>query len=373
MKILNVNNSIDSLKGGGTAERTLQMSRFFGQKNYECTILTFNNNLDNCNEEEISRIKVIRLPLLSKRFYLPLGGFKKIKEAVHEADIIHLMNHWSILNAIVHYYSRRLRKPYVVCPAGSLLLYGRSKILKRLYNIIIGNNIIRKADAHIAIASNEFEHYQYYGIDKKNVSLIPNGIMTEDFKTNLPLENPKDLPSKYILFVGRLNFIKGPDLLLNAFYKISQEFSDYHLIFAGPDEGMLTTLKKLTDELDLNDKIHFIGCIKGRDKMRIYKNADFLVVPSRQEAMSIVVLEGGMFSKPALITNQCGFNILEKINGGYVVPATVEDIEQGLRKFISDSNLLLMGNNLKQYISQNHTWESIGEKILSLYKKILNF
>ncbi|KTD11586.1 glycosyltransferase [Legionella gratiana] len=370
MKILNVNFSIDPVNGGGTAERTNQMSRYLSQKNHDCTILTFFSNPNNEHIDEFKNIKLIILPYFLKRFFIPKGGFKQIKKAVHEADIIHIMNHWTILNAIVYCYARYFRKPYIVCPAGALPIFGRSKIFKKVYNLIIGKRIINNADGYIAIAENEIEHYKSYGVDKEKITLIPNGVFVEDFQEIKTVKPRINLPEKYILFMGRLNFIKGPDLILHAFANLPKEYDIYHLVFAGPDGGMLSSLQDSTKKLNLSSRIHFLGGVSGIDKNYAYQNCLFLVVPSRQEAMSIVVVEAGIFSKPALITNQCGFD-LEDIEAGYVVPPSIEGIEQGLIKMFASTRKIEMGNSLHKLVLKNYTWYSVGEKLSVLYKSIL--
>lgn len=371
MKVLNVNFSIDSVNDGGTAERTNQMSRFLAAENYDCTILTFFANSNNKKAAEFKNIKVIILPYFSKRFFIPRGGFKQIKKAVQETDIIHIMNHWTILNAIVYCYAYYFRKPYVVCPAGALTIFGRSKVFKKIYNIIIGKRIIKNANGHIAIAENEVEHYRSYGVDKQKITFIPNGVFAEDFfQENINVNPSVNLPEKYILFMGRLNYIKGPDLILKAFANLPQEYKNYHLVFAGPDGGMLSSLQSITKDLNLDNRVHFIGSVSGIDRNYVYQNSMFLVVPSRQEAMSIVVVEAGIFSKPALITDQCGFD-LEHIEAGYVVPASVEGLEQGLLKMLSSSRRTEMGIHLNTLILKDYTWSSVGEKMTVLYKDIL--
>ena len=72
-------------------------------------------------------------------------------------------------------------RPYVVCPAGALPLYGRSKWLKRCYNFIIGDAIIRNASGWIAVTEAEFPQFEEYGVDSSLVTVIPNGVSKEDF------------------------------------------------------------------------------------------------------------------------------------------------------------------------------------------------
>jgi len=294
---------------------------------------------------------------------------------VNDADIIHVMGHWTLINALVYYAARRLKKPYVVCPAGALPLYGRSQLLKKLYNFFVGRNIIRNADACIAIASNEMSHFKNYGVDADKIHFIPNGINGDDFKSG----DENAFRSKYnigshpfILFMGRLNHIKGPDLLLRAFCEAREGLADYHLVFAGPDGGMRAELDNLYKQFSSGNKVHFVGYLGGPDKIAAYKEAEVLVIPSRQEAMSIVVLEAGISGKPVLITDRCGFNDIAAVNGGVVVPASVQGIQKGLVEILKDAEKRRsMGRSLKKYVENNFTWKIAVEKYLQVYRMIL--
>jgi glycosyltransferase involved in cell wall biosynthesis len=175
------------------------------------------------------------------------------------------------------------------------------------------------------------------------------------------------------MFLGRLNSIKGPDLLLRAFSAVKEELKDAHLVFVGPNGGMLTTLKKMAVEFRVSNRIHFIGYLGGTEKSQAYHSADILVIPSRQEAMSIVVLEAGITGTPVLLTDQCGFNSLASIGGGLVVPASVNGLKEGLIEILRDSaQLKVYGSTLKKYVYEHLTWDSIANKYLKLYRQILD-
>ena len=144
MIVLNVNSTLNPKSGGGTAERTLQMSRYLASRGIRTTILTLDIDIDNYVKQAAFPATVVSLPCLWRRFYLPLGGWNLILKLVKEADVVHLMGHWSLLNALVYIAVRRARKLYVVCPAGALSLFGRSILLKKLYNLIVKVNNVRK-------------------------------------------------------------------------------------------------------------------------------------------------------------------------------------------------------------------------------------
>ena len=375
MIVLNVNMSLDPVNGGGTAERTFQISRHMVKFGIPCSVLTLDLGLQPERKNSLNGVNVIALPCLFNRYYIPKLSFRTLRNTVNEADIIHLMNHWTFLNALVYLIARFLKKPYVVCPAGALPIFGRSRGKKKYYNWIIGNKIIRDASGYIAIGANEIDQFLSYGVEAHRVTLIPNGINAEDFQA----DEIADFRRKYglgdnpfIMFMGRLNVIKGPDLLLNAFSKVNEAFNDYHLVFAGPDGGMLRDLKEKSGEMEIANRVHFTGYLGGEEKSSAYRAASLLVIPSRQEAMSIVVLEAGITGTPVLLTNQCGFDEVERIGGGKVVYATVEGLQNGLLEILKDPDKLKsIGTNLKKHVIANYTWEKIINKYIDLYRQVL--
>ena len=375
MEVLNVNISLDAVTGGGTAERTFQMTRFLMKAGARCSVLTTDVGLTQERRKALSGVEVLAYPCLSRRFYIPKFSYREIQRLVERADDVHLMNHWTFLNALVYFIVRRVGKPYVVCPAGALRIYGRSKLLKRMYNWAVGKKIIRNARYCIAIGHSEIEQIQSYGVAKDRVRLIPNGIAHEDIpdcSRSEGLDRYGLQKMQFILFVGRLNAIKGPDLLLRAFCNLAWKLPNYHMVFVGPDGGMLALLKKIVRQAGIGNRVHFLGYLGGQEKYRAYCGADLLVIPSRYEAMSIVVLEAGVVGTPVLLTDKCGFDDIVDSHGAYIVPASVAGIQNGLVEMLSDaSGLRTKGEGLKNYVCEHFTWNCIVNKYIDLYKQIV--
>lgn len=374
MHVLNVNSSLDFKTGGGTAERTFQMSHFLAISGIQCSVLTIDTGLDTARINALNPAKVIALPLLIRRFYIPIFHWKHIKSLVENADIVHLMGHWSVLNTIAYLAARATNKPYVVCPAGALPLFGRSIWLKRIYNFFIGKRIISNASAWIAITSAELPHFARYGISADQVVVIPNGVSQEDFPQVdiATFRTARKLPFKpTVVFMGRLNLIKGPDLLLRAFARAHKHLSDYHLVFAGPDEGMLSELVNIAAQEEISDRVHFIGFVNGHEKAAVYQMANLLVVPSRQEAMSIVALEAGICGIPVMLTDQCGFGEIKTISPELEVTADITGIANGLIKLLNNTNTLEFAAAFQRLVLEKYTWNSIVHNYLNLYKQII--
>lgn len=373
LNILNINMSIDPVTGGGTAERTLQISLALANIGHDCTILTTDLGMTAERRLQLKNIRLITLKCICKRLYLFKFSLSELRSLVVEADRIHLMGHWTFINALIYLLARHYQKSYAVCPAGALSVFGRSKFLKRFYNTILGRAIIRNAQFHIAIADNEVSQFVKYGVQATKISIIPNGVNPGDFAIqdrDIFLKHAGLDNNPYILFMGRLNFIKGPDLLIRAFLNIFDRFPDVHLVFAGTDDGMLQALKEFISTPEQKKRIHFIGHVKGKVKNTVYSSALLLVVPSRQEAMSIVAIESGACGVPVLMTDACGFRAITDIGGGIVVPATVDALSRGLVILLENrSNLPRMGERFKAYILKKFTWHVAANAYIDLFKK----
>ena len=374
MHVLNVNFSIDLMAGGGTAERTLQMSRHLSMAGVQCTVLTLDGMMDVNAIALPKEVGVISLKRLWKRYNVPRFEWRLIKQIVNQVDVIHLMGHWSVINILVYMAARRSGKPYVVCPAGSLPLFGRSIFIKYIYNLVIGKSIIRNAAAWIAVTPLEATHFSSYGVDLSKIQVIPNGVSMDNFE-DLDLRSFRQqmkLPdAPFILFMGRLNSIKGPDLLLEAFASVHEKLSSMHLVFAGPDEGMKVELIESSERWGIKSRVHFLGFVGGKAKKAAYHLARFLVVPSRQEAMSIVALEAGICGTPVVVTDQCGFSEITTIDVNLETPATALGLAEGLCYLGADIDLRnRLGSEFKKFVFDKYAWGSLIFRYIELYQAI---
>jgi glycosyltransferase involved in cell wall biosynthesis len=291
---------------------------------------------------------------------------------------VHLMGHWTLLNAMVALSCMRQGKPYIVCPAGALKTFGRSRWLKNVYDFLIGRRIIQSASGWVAITHAEKLDFAHYGIMPDSVVIIPNGIDPDQYlestKTEVSVLTKLGLTKQdsYLLFLGRLNAIKGPDLLLEAFIEIADKFPQLHLVFAGPDSGLQSSLEAMASQSTAVNRIHFAGYLGGGDKVYVLRKALCLVIPSRNEAMSIVVLEAGICGTPVVFTDKCGLDDFASNGAGIMVNASVKSIHEGLIKALSDLTYLQQSSKkLKAVVQDEFLWASQAKLYYAYYQKIL--
>lgn len=271
IKILHVNHLLDPVEGGGTAERTFQLSREIALQGNPCTILTLDIGYASARADGVANLQVVALPCLNQRFFVPKASQEHINKLVATHDIVQMFGNWTVLNAMVWRACRHQRKPFIFCPAGALPAFGRSQLLKKLYTRFVSRGIVRDAARGVCITQDECAHFINLGADAGRLVTIPNGIDPDQYHAPQPGEGVPGLQgafgdAPFIFFLGRLNPIKGPDLLLDAFLAICAKWPQYHLVFGGPEGGMLHDLQERAASNQLADRVHFIGFVNGTTK-----------------------------------------------------------------------------------------------------------
>jgi glycosyltransferase involved in cell wall biosynthesis len=375
MRVLVVNHLLDPITGGGTAERTTQLCRMFARAGVECTVLALDIGITAERRAELAQVRTWLLPCILHRFFIPRFSWREMRNEVLAADVVYLVGHWTLLNALVFLAARGAGRPYVFSPAGALPIIGRSALLKRLYNLLIGRRIVGGAARHIAITRGEIEGFLEYGVDPAEIVIIPNGAPAADLGAHdcdRFLDRHGLTTHRYVLFLGRLAYIKGPDLLLEAFAEVAHTLGDLNLVFAGTDGGMLSALMAGAERMGLAKRVHFIGYVGGGDKVCALQNCALLAIPSRREAMSLVALEAAAYARPVLLTDQCGFSEVAQVGGGRVTPANAAAIGSALVQMLANpAELSAMGARLQAFVEQEYTWSAATEKHLALFRQIV--
>jgi glycosyltransferase involved in cell wall biosynthesis len=371
MKVLTVIENIDIETGGGASERARQISLKLHNLGHDSKILTTSIHYSELTRSTLQHLTVVTLRSLYRRFWVPHPRFFLIKGLIKNSDVVHIVNHWTLLGLLSFFFCKIYKKPYFVSPLGSLVIFGRSIIFKKIYNFIIGKKIIVSSEGCIVATLEEVNQLDELNIYPKEIFHIPNGVEEDDYTFD-PLGKDYDelrTGIDYILFLGRLNKIKGPDILLKAFNIIASEKKDLDLVFAGPDDGMRTELESEASKNNLQSRTHFLGYVAGEKKAKLIAESLFMVIPSRKEAMSIVVLEAGIMSRPAVLTNVCGFNEVQDIDGGIVVEPNVESIYHGIKLLLNNrSELSSMGKRLETLVRDKYLWSSAALQHEKIFK-----
>jgi glycosyltransferase involved in cell wall biosynthesis len=300
---------------------------------------------------------------------------KWLRNNVRDFDIIHMHDFRTYQNTVSHRYAKKYSVPYVLQAHGAILEFVRRRTQKRLYDLLWGNTIINDAAICIALTPVEREQYVTMGIKPDRIAIVPNGINTSDYG-NLPNKSEFrtryaiDSDDKMVLFLGRLNRIKGIDLLIKEFAKLTEKMDGVKLVIAGPDDGAFTQLKALTSELALDDSVLFTGPLYGQNKLSAYVGADVFVLPSFYETFPLSVLEAYACGTPVIVTRECGIADLVK-NFGCVVERDAGELCNVMYQLLSNEETRRnLGRKGRQFVARELSWDKIIIRIEEIYRNV---
>lgn len=145
--------------------------------------------------------------------------------------------------------------------------------------------------------------------------------------------------ARYVLLTGRVSPGKGHDLMVEAWGRLCERYPRHHLVFAGNVEQkpeFVRALRKSVQRLGLESRVHFLGF--RNDVPRIIRGADVQVVPSRNEAFGLVVIEAMALGTPVLGSNSGAIpGILGQGRyGSLFAPGDPDSLARELEKLLDD-------------------------------------
>jgi glycosyltransferase involved in cell wall biosynthesis len=307
---------------GGTPRLAYDLGRALIRRGHDVTVLTTDaGGEDRISREVIRKIHSNGLDGMHVHFYrnfsnhlayhqrlfLPTEFFRTVRVRLRETDIVHIHDLRSFLSVASHRGARSAGKPYVLSPHGGLQRLGK-EWLKTVFDCFWGKRILRDTSALCAISPLEEHDAAMYGLPSERIYPFPPGI-DADLYRNLPPRG--EFAARWnlqhrrnVLFLGRLHWIKGADILIQAIDRL-REFSDLHLVIAGPDDGAESHLRMLVRSKGLEKKVTFTGFLDDAQKLNALVDSELLVVPSRNEGFSLTVLETMASQIPVILTSAC--------------------------------------------------------------------
>jgi len=314
----------------------------------------------------------------SKLFVTPgLSGW--LDHNLNAFDIVHAHEYETYQNMLLHKHAHKHRVPYVLQAHGSIPQRGRIW-RKRLFNSFVGRTLLR--DSARIIALNEFEREQLLatGILAERIALIPNGIEippNEDKSQSRYFKEKYNLPqdSKVLLFLGRINEIKGLDVLVKAFAHARARLpKNTYLVISGPDEGYLQVLWHMIAEYNVRDRAIVTGPLYYEAKTDALKAAAALIIPSRYETFSIAILEAYSLGKPVIASRTGGVpeEVIDQKTGLLFEAADVAGLSSCMERLLKDPSFAQkLGDAGREFASENFSVSKAVTRLEGLYTEVL--
>ncbi|HCY77262.1 MAG TPA: hypothetical protein DHV28_15190 [Ignavibacteriales bacterium] len=398
MKILHIIPSyMPAFRFGGPIQSVHLLNKTLIKKGVEVDVLTTNAGLSQEQREQILRqaqddkerwndVDGVRVKYVSfigyEHFNFSLTYVRELKNIIKNYDLVHITAIWNFPVLIGMLMGVLYNKPFIISPRGALYsetVKARKSTIKKIYFNALLKPLIKKSNSiHFTSELDRDRFFEYTKISK-NYFIVPNGLELDRIFSvvKFSAEATKfDLftNNKYILFLGRINFIKGLDILIRAFSNLPAEFKEINLIIAGPDnEDYSYFLKKIISENNLKERVLFTGMLNFEEKICFLKHAELFVLPSYSENFGNVVIEAMACDCPVVISNKVGiYKEVDEYNAGIVVQTTEQSVTEGISKLLNNTELrkktALKG---KEMVKKYYDINKVADQMIKQYIKII--
>ncbi len=160
------------------------------------------------------------------------------------------------------------------------------------------------------------------------------------------------------LFAGKFESVKNPEILINAFLKISKTNNNIHLIMLG--NGTLDSKLKLIFDKQFDNShikstnISFVPFQNQSAMPTVYRLCDVFILPSISETWGLAVNEAMACGKPVIVSDKCGCAqelVVEGVNGYTFKSGSAADLISKMQLMLDRTDLKSMGESSKQIIS----------------------
>lgn len=291
-------------------------------------------------------------------------------------DVLHLHGYRNLMLLPAARAARKAGVPIVVQPHGAMPLMVNSLRIKRIYDLTLGRWELQGLAALIALQSKERLQASAMGVDEDLIVEIANGLEAPE-ESALPPEGwfrhryslPADRP--LVLFLGRINHKKGPDMLVEAFARMSDR--EPVLVMAGSDDGQLAEVMRLVKTLQLQDRVVFTGLLAGQDVWAALRDADLFVLPCRHDTFPMAIVESCAMGTPILTTTGCEISHLVDTQIGEVVPFDPDQFSQAMEDLLHDSaRRQRYAENTQMMMDRVFSMRAIGDQLEQLYEAVVD-
>jgi glycosyltransferase involved in cell wall biosynthesis len=386
-----------AFKYGGTVYCIHTLNKVLVKKGIDVTVHTTNAGLDAKtpvnHQVNVDGVKVYYFSFIKLFESFGSTGWQfswkmtnTIRRTLKTFELVYVNSIWNYPAVVTTHYCIQYRKPYIIFPHGMLYPYMLAKKAwkKWPYHRLVVKRSLQNAAAINYTTMDEAEKcHSFLGLDSK-FFIVPNGIDLSEFNSLPSRENLRKRYhiakyKKIILFLGRIHWKKGLDVLIDAYIRLAKKRNDVNLLIVGPDEeGYGEKIKKLirkngleyvdnglgNEYYEADSRITFTGMLTGQAKLEVLAGSDIFVLPSYSENFGMAVIEALACGIPTIISNNVGIHKEVKQNNAGIVTETDVGILQ------RDMETLLDNESLTEEMAENGK-RKVADRMIELNREII--
>jgi len=293
-------------------------------------------------------------------------------------DIVHVNALQDLLSAFtaVHIASSGEDRPAIIAMAHSPLTW------EKPWSAWLAAQMIRLfADGFISLATTNKCQLVRLGIPEDRITVIPNPFDVELIKRmDAPSDRitPTISKERRIVYVAHISERKAQDMLIRAAYLVLKKYPSVRFDLVGGvipgEEKYAKMIYSLTQELNIQEHIHFSGAVSYQEAIDLLSASDIFVFPSHSEMMPRAVIEAMVAGKPVIASAVDGIlDLIENRKTGILIqPGNVEELANSICEFIEDPAFAKeIGMSGKEYIRDYCSPERVGILFRDFYNKTL--
>jgi D-inositol-3-phosphate glycosyltransferase len=313
--------------------------------------------------------------------YLP-GFLDALKEfrSDNGLDYQTVHSHYWLSGWVGRELAHELKVPHIVTFHTLALIKMQSRAGERepLQRQQVEQEIVASADRIVAFSPHERDAMQrLYGANPSNIDLVPCGVDLETFRPLDQEQARKRLGlngDKVLLYVGRLESLKGLDLLVNTAAQM-ETCHGLRVLVVGGDNGKdqeVDRLRRLTQELNVEDKFDFVGRVDQEELPVYYSAADVCVVPSFYESFGLAALESMACGTPVVASRVGGLStVIQHGRTGYLKSwRCPEAFAHSLEMIISSKSLQDCMGLAARRCAEGMGWEQVAARMANIYDSL---
>lgn len=297
------------------------------------------------------------------RYTLPHPSFRSVlADELQDASVLHIIGYSYVPCVVSAVVANGFDVNTVVTVdafPGVSWSYGNRfvDLVAKAYTLTLGNLVFSMADRVVGLGEYLRDDLERFTRDHSKISIIPNGVDTDRFSR---AKRDRGATTK-LLYVGRLDTVKGVPYLLRAFAGLLEDGGEYELTVVG-DGSRRADAEELCRSLGISDAVSFEGWQSNVHEY--YRDSDVFVLPSLSEGLPTVIMEAQAYGLPVVSTDVGGAR--EMVRGGHVVPKRDSDALRAAIEDVASDDLEKLGEVAREHVKANFSLE----RMVSAYEKL---
>jgi glycosyltransferase involved in cell wall biosynthesis len=298
-------------------------------------------------------------------------------DRLKNADVVHLhYPYYGTAEEIAYYKKKGIIKHLVMTLHMDAQADGARGLLFDVHRKYIQPKILACADLVFVSSLDYAEHSSYktyMDANPQKVVELPFGVDTNCFSCGEPNRNRFGIPSGSCVIgtvsvQDKAHVFKGIDLLIKAMAALPEHV---HLLLVG-DGDMQSTYRRLANDLNVANRVHFAGKLNHEDLVCAYRTMDVFAFPSKNsaEAFGLVVLEAMACGVPVVASELPGVRGVAQNAGFLIPPNNIKALVEIINKMAEDPELCHKFKESARQKALQYSWDHHTQVLIEQYQKL---